>query len=80
LAWAKNDHLGFALSYVFRGVIHKYYPDFLIKLKNSKILILEVKGKDDNKTEPNNNTSSSAKEYRQKSLPGRFQRFQFVTH
>ncbi len=47
VAWAKNDHLGFSISYVFRGVIHKYYPDFLIKLKNGKTLILEVKGKDD---------------------------------
>ncbi len=45
IAWAKNDHLGFVINYVFRGVIHKYYPDFLIKLKNGKTLILEVKGK-----------------------------------
>ena len=47
VAWAKNDHLGFYVSYIFRGVIHKYYPDFLIKLRNGKTLILEVKGKDD---------------------------------
>jgi type III restriction enzyme len=47
IAWTKNDHLGFVINYVFRGVIHKYYPDFLIKLKNGKTLILEVKGKDD---------------------------------
>ena len=46
-AWAKNDHIGFVINYVFRGVIHKFYPDFLIKLKNGKTLILEVKGKDD---------------------------------
>jgi len=52
VSWAKNDHLGFIINYVYRGVIHKYYPDFLIKLKNGKMLILEVKGKDDqqNKT------------------------------
>jgi type III restriction enzyme len=51
-AWAQNDHLGFVIAYVFRGVIHKFYPDFLIKLTNGKTLILEVKGKDDqqNKT------------------------------
>ena len=47
IAWAKNDHLGFVINYVFRGVIHKYYPDFLIKLKNGTTFILEVKGKDD---------------------------------
>jgi len=47
LAWVKNDHLGFVINYVFRGVFHKFYPDFLIKLSNGKMLILEVKGKDD---------------------------------
>ncbi len=47
IAWAKNGHLGFAISYIFRGVIHKYCPDFLIKLKNGTTLILEVNGKDD---------------------------------
>ena len=47
IAWAKNDHLGFTISYVYRGVIHKYYPDFLIKLKNGTTHVLEVKGKDD---------------------------------
>jgi len=33
-------------------VIHKYYPDFLIRLSNGNTLILEVKGIDDqqNKT------------------------------
>ncbi len=52
VSWAKNDHLGFVINYVYRGVIHKFYPDFLIKLSNGKMLILEVKGKDDqqNKT------------------------------
>ncbi len=52
VSWAKNDHLGFIINYVYRGVIHKFYPDFLIKLNNGKMLILEVKGKDDqqNKT------------------------------
>jgi type III restriction enzyme len=47
ISWAKNDHLGFVISYVYRGVIHKYYPDFLIRLSNGRMLILEVKGKDD---------------------------------
>ena len=52
VSWAKNDHLGFVINYVYRGFIHRYYPDFLIKLKNGKMLVLEVKGKDDqqNKT------------------------------
>ncbi len=52
VAWVKNDHLGFVINYVFRGVFHKFYPDFLIRLTNGKMLILEVKGIDDqqNKT------------------------------
>src|SRR3989344_4963407 len=48
-SWAKNQWLNFYVNYVFNGVIHKYYPDFLIKLKNGKMLVLEVKGKDDQK-------------------------------
>lgn len=47
VSWVKNDHLGFAIEYVYNGVIHKYYPDFLIKLKNGKTFVLEVKGRDD---------------------------------
>jgi type III restriction enzyme len=46
VSWAKNDHLGFVINYVFNGIIHKFYPDFLIKLKNGKTLVLEVKGID----------------------------------
>jgi type III restriction enzyme len=43
-----------AIRCIFRGVILKYCPDFLIKLKNGKTLKLEVKGKDDqqNRTKP----------------------------
>lgn len=44
VAWAKNDHLGFEILYTFDGVIHKYTPDFLIKLDNGKTLVLETKG------------------------------------
>lgn len=52
ISWAKNDHLWFVINYVYRGVIHKYFPDFLIKLSNGKTLVLEIKGRDDqqNKT------------------------------
>lgn len=45
-AWAKNDHLGFEILYVFKGVVHKYRPDFLIRLKSGDMLVLEVKGQD----------------------------------
>jgi type III restriction enzyme len=45
-AWAKNDHLGFEISYVFQGVVRKYRPDFLIRLSNGTHLILEIKGQE----------------------------------
>jgi type III restriction enzyme len=45
-AWAKNDHLGFEIAYVFDGVIHKFRPDFLIRLTNGTHLVLETKGQE----------------------------------
>jgi type III restriction enzyme len=45
-AWAKNDHLGFEIAYVFDGVARKYRPDFLVRLTNGTTLVLEVKGQD----------------------------------
>ena len=46
VAWAKNDHLGFEILYVFDGVVRKYTPDFLIRLDNGKTLVLETKGQE----------------------------------
>lgn len=46
-AWVKNDHIGFEITYSFKGVIHKFRPDYLVKLTNGTTLILEVKGQDD---------------------------------
>ena len=45
-AWVKNDHLGFEVLYVYRGVVRKYRPDFLIRLRSGDMLVLEVKGQD----------------------------------
>jgi len=46
-AWAKNDHLGFEVLYVYRGVAGKRYrPDFLIRLVSGDTLVLETKGRD----------------------------------
>jgi len=45
-AWAKNDHLGFEVLYIYRGVVRKYRPDFLIRLAWSDMLVLETKGQD----------------------------------
>jgi len=46
VAWAKNDHLGFEVLYVYRGVVRKYRPDFLVRLTNGEMLVLETKGQD----------------------------------
>ncbi|MYF80237.1 MAG: type III restriction endonuclease subunit R [Chloroflexi bacterium] len=43
-AWVKNDHLGFEVLYVYRGVVRKYFPDYLVRLKSGDMLVLEVKG------------------------------------
>jgi type III restriction enzyme len=45
-AWVKNDHLGFEILYIFKGIVQKYRPDFLIRLKNGNYLVLETKGQD----------------------------------
>jgi type III restriction enzyme len=47
VSWVKNDHLGFLIYYVYQGISHAYYPDFIIKLINGTTLVLEVKGVDD---------------------------------
>ncbi len=48
-AYAKNDHLGFAVRYFHRGSARNYVPDFLIRFANGIQLILEVKGRQGDK-------------------------------
>ncbi|MBL6750468.1 MAG: DEAD/DEAH box helicase family protein [Nevskia sp.] len=45
-AYAKNDHLGFHVYYLWNGSRRRYLPDFLIRLGNGKTLVLEIKGQD----------------------------------
>lgn len=45
-SWAKNDHLGFEVLYIYRGVVRKYRPDFLVHLQNGNMLVLETKGQE----------------------------------
>ena len=45
-AWAKNDHLGFEVFYVHLGVVRKYRPDFLVRLRSGDMLVLETKGRE----------------------------------
>lgn len=45
-AYAKNDHLGFQVLYMWRGSRRRFIPDFLIRLANGTTLVLEIKGED----------------------------------
>jgi len=44
ISWVKNDHLGFEIFYLWQGQTHTYYPDYIIKFKGDRHLILEIKG------------------------------------
>jgi Type III restriction enzyme, res subunit len=46
VAWAKNDHLGFQVFYLWAGSRRRHSPDFLLRLTNGKTLVLEIKGED----------------------------------
>lgn len=46
-AWVKNDHIGFEIAYLYQGAVRKYRPDFLVRLTNGDMLILETKGEED---------------------------------
>lgn len=45
-AYAKNDHLGFQINYLWNGSRRRFVPDFLVRLTNGKTLVLEIKGVD----------------------------------
>jgi type III restriction enzyme len=51
LAYVKNDHLDFELFYEWRGEVHRYIPDYIVRLdageQGTVNLILEVKGLED---------------------------------
>lgn len=46
LTYAKNDHLGFQIQYLWGGSRRRYLPDFLVKYASGKMLALEIKGSD----------------------------------
>ena len=45
-SFVKNDHLNLCIFYNHKGVIRKFYPDFIIRLLNGLYLVLETKGQD----------------------------------
>lgn len=56
LSYAKNDHLGFQVYYLWNGARRRFVPDFLIRLSNGRTLVLEIKGEDS----PQNRAKRSA--------------------
>jgi hypothetical protein len=44
-AWVENDHLDFEVLYVYRGVVKKYRPDFLVRLVNGDMLVWKQKAR-----------------------------------
>ena len=50
-SWVKNDHLGFEVLYIYRGVVRKYRPDFLIRFKSGNMLVLETKGQENEQSQ-----------------------------
>ena len=43
-SYAKNEHLGFYVNYVYDGSVKRYIPDFFVRLENGTTLIVETKG------------------------------------
>ena len=75
-AWVKNDHLGFDVLYIHNGVVHKYRPDFLIRMKSGKTLVLETKGQ---QTEQDNSKHRFMEEWvHAVNEDGRFGQWQFA--
>lgn len=46
VAYAKNDHLGFQIYYLWEGSRRRFVPDFIVRLSNGILLVLEIKGID----------------------------------
>lgn len=46
VAYAKNDHLGFHINYLWQRSRRRYVPDFIVRLNNGVTLALEIKGED----------------------------------
>jgi len=66
VAYAKNDHLGFQIDYIWAGSRRRYIPDFVVWLSNGKPLALEIKGTDS----PQNKARRDALSERVKAING----------
>lgn len=45
-SYAKNDHLGFQIQYLWNGSRRRFIPDYLVRFTNGRTLVLEIKGQD----------------------------------
>ncbi len=48
-AWVKNHKLFLEIPYLFMGESHRYRPDFVVRLTNGRVVLLEGKGDADEK-------------------------------
>ena len=77
VSWVKNDHLGFEIYYLWKGSLHTYFPDFIIKFADNRYLILEVKGQ---KTDQDDAKWSAAQEWvKAVNINGNFGKWEFKT-
>ena len=51
--WVNNVSSGFEIIYIYNGVVRNFCDNYLIRLTNSKTLVLEVKGEICPRTKPN---------------------------
>ena len=47
VSYVKNDHLGFQIHYLWNGSRRRFIPDFIVRLANGMMVVLEIKGVDD---------------------------------
>lgn len=48
-AYARNDHLELSIPYDYLGLPSAYYPDFVVRLTNGRLVLVEIKGEEDEK-------------------------------
>ncbi len=48
-SYAKNDRLGLTIPYDYLDIEHTYTPDYLVRLATDVMLLLEIKGEEDNR-------------------------------
>src|SRR5205823_3731800 len=51
--YARNDHLGLVIPYEHLDVDYSYKPDFIVRLVNELMLLLEIKGYERDKEKNN---------------------------